>query len=322
LPDAKSAAAAPDVAHPAHARVNLVSGGDVHSKPLVIVSILLLANLGGCSKKASTAGQNATLALKDGTTVTGTVTKSDTSSITIQTPTGVVSTYPVSQVASVNYGPGPGAASNPPAPVSAPQPAPPDASTAPSQAAAPPPAPPEPAETFRTIPAGTTLSVRTSQTIDSKNAQAGQTYPGVVARSIVDDSGRVAIPRGSDATLVVRDAREQGKFQGRSELVLDVAEVRVNGHRYRLETSAFVEKGKQGVGTNKRTAEFAGGGSLLGGIIGAVAGGGRGAAIGALSGAAGGAVAQSATRGKNVRLPAESLLNFRLEAPIHIRELQ
>ncbi len=304
----------------------------MHSKPPVIVSILLLAILGGCGNKTSTAGQNATLALKDGTTVTGTVTKTDTSSITIQTPTGVVSTYPVSQVASVNYGPGPGAASNPPAPVPAPQPAPqpaaatpsapPDASTAPAQAAAPPPAPPEPAETFRTIPAGTTLSVRTSQTIDSRNAQAGQTYPGVVARSIVDDSGRVAIPRGSDATLVIRDAREQGKFQGRSELVLDVAEVRVNGHRYRLETSAFVEKGKQGVGTNKRTAEFTGGGSLLGGIIGAVAGGGRGAAIGALSGAAGGAVAQSATRGKNVRIPAETLLNFRLEAPIHIRELQ
>ena len=302
----------------------------MRSKTLVMVSILL-AMLGGCSKKASTAGQNATLALKDGTTVTGTVTKSDTSSITIQTPTGVVSTYPVSQVASVNYGPGPGAASNPPAPVPAPQPAPeqvaatpsaPDGSTAPSQAAAPPPAPPEPAETFRTIPAGTTLSVRTSQTIDSRTAEAGQTYPGVVARDIVDDSGRVAIPRGSDATLVIREAREQGKFQGRSELVVDVAEVRVNGRRYRLETSAFVEKGREGVGKNKRTAEFAGGGGLLGGIIGAVAGGGRGAAIGALSGAAGGAIAQSATRGKNLRIRVETLLNFRLEAPIHIREMQ
>jgi nitroreductase len=100
------------------------------------------------------------------------------------------------------------------------------------------------------------------------------------------------------------------------------AAVTVNGRQYRLETSDFVERGKQGVGANKRTAEFAGGGGAFGSIVGAIAGGGKGAAIGALSGAAAGTVAQSATRGKGVRIPAETVLNFRLEAPIRIREMR
>ncbi len=315
----------------------------MRTKHPVIVLAFLLATLAGCSKNSSTASQTATLALKDGTSVTGTVTKSDTSSITIQTANGVVSTYPMSQVASVNYGPAPSTAANTPpqqAPATPPAQdasAPPPAAPAPpadAPAAAAPPAsdpsasaPPagreyEPAETFHTIPAGTTLAVRTDQLIDSRTASPGQTYSGVVARAVLDSDGQVAIPRGASATLVIRDARAQGKFEGQSELAIDVAAVRVEGRQYRLETSDFVERGKQGVGRNRRTAEFAGGGGVLGTILGAVAGGGKGAAIGALSGAAAGTAAQSVTRGKGARIPAESVLNFQLEAPIRIREMR
>jgi len=293
---------------------------------------LLLAILSGCRKTASTAGQTATLILQDGTTISGTVTKSDTSSITIQTPTGVISTYPVNQVASVNYGVGPGSASNTsPGGTTTQQPAlapPPIDSTAartPATTAASPPPPARqysPSETFHTIPAGTTLAVRTDQSIDSKTAEPGQTYPGVVARDVLDSSGQVAIPRGASATLVIRESRAQGKVEGRSELAVDVVAVRVHGRQYRLEASDFVERGREGLGANKRTAEFAGGGGLFGTIIGAVAGGGKGAAIGALSGAAAGATTQALTRGKGVRIPAETVLNFRLEAPIHIREMR
>ena len=296
------------------------------TKQPVIIILFLLAALAGCAKKISTTGETATLALKDGTTVTGTVTKSDTSSITIQTPAGVVSTYPLSQVSSVNYGPGPGSASNPPPADSAAQQqaAAPPSATAPS--AAPPAAPPDreytPAETFLTIPAGTTLAVRTDQAIDSQTAAPGQSSSGVVARDVLDTNGQVAIPRGSGATLVIRDARAQGRVKGQSELVVDVAAVTVGGRRYRLETSDFVERGRQGVGANRRTAEFTGGGSVFGTIVGALAGGGKGAAIGALSGAAAGAATQSVTRGKGARIPAETLLNFRLEAPIRIREMR
>jgi hypothetical protein len=187
-------------------------------------------------------------------------------------------------------------------------------------------APPEreyqPAETFQTIPAGTTIAVRTNQTIDSQTAVAGQTYSGVVARDVLDSNGQVAIRRGSTATLVVRGARGQGKVEGQSVLAVDVASIRVDGRVYRLETSDFVEKGRQGLGANRRTAEFAGGGGAFGSILGAIAGGGKGAAIGALSGAAAGAATQSLTRGKGVRIPAETVLNFRLEAPIRIREMR
>lgn len=140
----------------------------------------------------------------------------------------------------------------------------------------------------------------------------------MVAHDIADSTGAVAIPRGADATLVIRDASGQGKVEGRSELVLDVGSVTVNGQTYRLDTSNFVEKGKQGLGKNKRTGEFVGGGSVLGGIIGAIAGGGKGAAIGALSGAAAGGGAQAVTRGRAVRVPAETRLSFRLEAPVDI----
>jgi hypothetical protein len=288
-------------------------------KKLVIVTFLLLAMLGGCNKNTSTGGQTATLALKDGTTVAGTVTKSDTSSITIQAPNGVVSTYPVSQVASINYGPGPGSASSPPSG----EPAPAASSATTTPAATPAPAREyRPAETFHTIPAGRTLAVRTDQSIDSKTAAPGQTYSGVVARDVSDTGGQVAIPRGSSATLVIRESRAQGKVEGLSELAVDVAAVRVHGRQYRLETSDFVEKGREGLGANKRTAEFAGGGGLFGTIIGAVAGGGKGAAIGALSGAAAGATTQALTRGKGISIPAETVLNFRLEAPIRIREMR
>jgi hypothetical protein len=177
-------------------------------------------------------------------------------------------------------------------------------------------------EEFRTIPAGTTLTVRNNDTIDSQTAEAGQTFAGVVEREVVDTDGRVAIPRGATATLVVRSASGQGKLQGQSDLAVDVGSVEVGGRNYRLETGDIVERGKQGVGTNKRTGEFVGGGAALGGIIGAIAGGGKGAAIGALAGGGAGTATQGLTRGQDVRIPAETLLRFKLEAPVRIRELR
>jgi hypothetical protein len=138
----------------------------------------------------------------------------------------------------------------------------------------------------------------------------------------VDTSGRLAIPSGSDATLVVREANDQGKVQGRSALAVDLGSVTVAGRHYRLDTADVVEQGREGVGTNKRTGMFAGGGAALGGIIGALAGGGKGAAIGALSGAGAGTATQSLTRGKAVTIPSETVMSFRLEAPVRIREVQ
>jgi len=263
--------------------------------------------LAACSKAPTpAAGPTATLTLKDGSTFVGAVTKNDNTAITVQAPSGESRTYPLTQVTSVQY-----SDQNTP---------PPPQYSAGSQ---PPPAPlPQPAEIVRTIPAGRTLEVRNDSTINSQTAAPGQTDSAVVARDVTDETGAVAIPRGSSATLMIREANDQGKVQGRSELVLDVGSVTIENKTYLLETSDVVAKGKPGVGKNKRTGAFVGGGAAFGGIIGAIAGGGKGAAIGALSGAAAGGTVQAVTRGHAVRVPAETVLSFRLEEPIQIREMQ
>ncbi len=166
------------------------------------------------------------------------------------------------------------------------------------------------------IPSGTEISVRTANTIRADDADENHMFPATIQRDVLDHDGRVAIPRGANAELVVR--RVQG-----NELMLDLRAVNVDGKRYILDTEDVVESGsheKDGVGENKRTGKFLGGGAVIGGIIGAIAGGGKGAAIGAASGAAVGAGTQMATRGRAVRVPAESVLAFRLEKPVRITE--
>jgi hypothetical protein len=290
--------------------------------------------LGGCSKSAP-AGPTATVSLRDGTTFTGTVTKSDTTGITLTSTTGEARTYPMSQVDSISYANGaPGAtgetgeqtagttpaATTPAAPVPAPttnRTTPPVA--APAAPVAEPAAPVAAVIPTRTVAAGSKIAVRNSERIQAGAAEAGQTFPAVVTQDVMGVDGGLAIPKGADATLIVRESAGQGKLQGRSELALDLASVTVRGRRYRLDTQDIVETGTQGVGKNKRSAEFIGGGAALGAIIGGIAGGGKGAAIGAAAGAGGGVGAQTLTRGKNVSVPPESVLDFELNAPLHIR---
>jgi outer membrane lipoprotein SlyB len=290
------------------------------------VAIFMAISLWGCNKATqpvatNAMGPQATVSLQDQTTFTGTVTASSPTDITLKAATGESRTYPMTQVTSVQYT----SAAPAPAPIApgSAQPAQYTSAPPPQYNSAPPPMPVQPVEEFRTIPAGALIEVRNNDPINSQTAEPGQTFSGVVARDVVDTSGRLAIPRGSSATLVVRGGtRDQGKMEGRSELVVDVGSVTVAGRRYRMDTSDVVEKGREGLGANKRTGEFVGGGAALGGIIGALAGGGKGAAIGALSGAGAGTVTQGATRGKAVRVPSETLMSFRLESPVRIREIR
>ncbi len=166
---------------------------------------------------------------------------------------------------------------------------------------------------------GTPISVRTDQDINSQTASEGRTYPASIAEDVVDSSGNVVIPRGSQADLVVRRINTGGTLNN-GDLVLDIDAVRVNGRRYIVSTEDINQAGANGIGKNKRTAEYVGGGAVLGTLIGAVAGGGKGADIGALAGAAAGGGAQVLTKGKEIRVPAETLLNFRLDQPLHLRE--
>ena len=160
---------------------------------------------------------------------------------------------------------------------------------------------------------GTRILVRTSEMIEVKKSE-GRVFAGAVDTAVRDANGAVAIPRGSRVDLVVRELSN-------NDLVLDLESLTVNERRYAVATDSVATGSgqKDSIGKNKRTAEYVGGGALLGTIIGAIAGGGKGAAIGAAAGAGAGAGTQVLTRGQTVRVPAESLLTFRLEHPLQMR---
>jgi hypothetical protein len=165
-----------------------------------------------------------------------------------------------------------------------------------------------------TVAAGTTVEVRTNDAIKVKDLSEARTYTGVVNNDVLDANGAVAIPRGSNADLVVRKI-------GDTEMALDLEAITSNGRRYTVasDTSTQAADRKEGIGANKRTGKYVGGGAAVGAIIGAIAGGGKGAAIGAATGAAAGAGAQVLTRGKSVNVPAETVLSFRLNQPLQVR---
>lgn len=296
-----------------------------------LVGLLSLLSLWGCSKAVpvAPAGPQATVTLKDGSKFTGTVTGTTPEAMTLLSQAGDSRTYPMAQLLAVKYlDPEPAVA-----PATATQPVTSQRATSqqgsyqnttqPMAAVQQRPArPARPVEAFNTLAAGTSIQVRNNEAISSQTAEPGQTFSAVVEQDVLDAAGDVAIPKGSDATLVVREANDQGKLQGRSALAIDLGSVTVLGRQYRMDTTDVVEQGREGVGTNKRTGVFVGGGAALGGIIGALAGGGKGAAIGALSGAGAGTAAQGMTRGKAVRIPSETLMTFRLEAPVRIREIR
>ena len=164
------------------------------------------------------------------------------------------------------------------------------------------------------LPPGTEVAVRTNERIDSRDVVEGQTFSAQIEEDIRDTDGSVVIPRGSDVTLVTR------RVEANSDITLDVDSISVAGRRYRVSTTdEELQSRKDGIGGNARTGRYVGGGAVLGAIIGAIAGGGKGAAIGAASGAGAGAAAQIVTRGREVHVPAESVIRFRLDRPLRLR---
>lgn len=170
----------------------------------------------------------------------------------------------------------------------------------------------------RLIPSGTEIRVRTDETIDSESARANQRFSGSIERDVEGTQGNILIPRGSPVTLIIRQFTTSDSGRAK-ELVLDMESVNVNGVRYLVNTQDIERSRRGGLGKNKRTATMTGGGAALGAIIGAIAGGGKGAAIGAIAGAGAGAAAQVLTRGKEVKVPAESVLTFKLEQPLNLQ---
>jgi hypothetical protein len=173
----------------------------------------------------------------------------------------------------------------------------------------------KPAPTPTVIPAGTVITVRLGQAIGSKISQTGQTFTASVATPVEVD-GKAVIPAGATASGVVVDAKPLGRFKGAASLQVKLTSVTVNGSDRPIETSSVV---RAATGKGKRTATMIGGGAGLGALIGGLAGGGKGAAIGAVAGAGAGTAGTAYTGNKDVVLPAESALSFKLEQPLEVK---
>jgi hypothetical protein len=184
-------------------------------------------------------------------------------------------------------------------------------SGAPAQSTPTPPPPPPPI----VLPVGKVLTVTLDQTINSKVANSGDSFAASLAEPVTVDAN-IVLPIGTEVRGTIVTAQSAGKFKGNALLQLTLDSVSVSGARYSIQTTEFEEAGK---GRGKRTAVGAGGGAVFGAIIGAVAGGGKGAAIGALAGGGAGTAAAGFTGKKDIVLPAETRLHFRLVQPVSIQ---
>jgi hypothetical protein len=166
------------------------------------------------------------------------------------------------------------------------------------------------------VPAGTVITVRLNDAVGTKISQSGQTFSATVAQP-VEVNGTTVIPDGAEATGTVVTATPAGRFKGGSVLQLKLDSVTINGKPHPVETSALTRSEK---GKGKRTATMVGGGAGVGALIGGLAGGGKGAAIGAIAGAGAGTAGSAFTGNRDITLPAESVVSFKLEAPLEIRK--
>lgn len=165
------------------------------------------------------------------------------------------------------------------------------------------------------VPAGTVLTVRLGQSVGSKISSPGQTFTATLASPVSVD-GKTAIPAGATASGTVVDAKPLGRFKGGASLQLRLTSIAVGGSEQAISTSSVV---RTATGKGKRTAVLAGGGAALGALIGGLAGGGKGAGIGALAGGGAGAGGAAFTGNKDIVLPAESALSFKLEQAIEVK---
>jgi hypothetical protein len=202
-----------------------------------------------------------------------------------------------------------------PAPAPAQQPAPqPAPAPVVTQAAPPPPPPPPPTLVVHnlTLPAGTAIPVRITQTLDSATTQTGDKFTGAIASDIIVD-GMVVLAQGTPVSGHVDAAQDAAHFKGSALLTISLSAINRKGEHIEVATEAYT---KQGEGRGKNTAEKVGGGAAVGAILGGILGGGRGAAIGAAAGGGVGAGANGVTRGQQVQIPSETVVRFKLSDAI------
>jgi hypothetical protein len=249
-----------------------------------------------------------TLELKDGRVLQGRY-LGGTQAILRFDVNGEVQTFNVTQIVALTFTGTTGAAALAPAPDASAAPAPQYAAPAPQYAAA-------PAYTGGSVmvPSGQSLLVRMIDGVDSSKNHVGDIFHASLETDL-SVNGVVVARKGTDVYGRLANAQEAGHIAGSSELQLELTRMVIDGKDYPVVSSDYTLKGK-GRGTN--TAEKVGGGAALGAIIGAIAGGGRGAAIGAGVGAGAGGAVQVLTRGQQVKVPSETLLEFRLQQPVTV----
>jgi hypothetical protein len=165
------------------------------------------------------------------------------------------------------------------------------------------------------VPAETVISVVLDESVGSKISTPGQQFTATVSQPVEVD-GKVAIPKGARATGIVKDAKPAGRFKGGAQLELTLASIEVHGASYDVHTTSPEETSK---GKGKRTAAMVGGGAGGGALIGGLAGGGKGALIGGLIGAAAGTGGAGLTGNRDITLPAETPITFKLVDPLEIK---
>lgn len=179
------------------------------------------------------------------------------------------------------------------------------AAPAPVQSAPPAPTPPQKV----TIPAGTQLSIRVNEEINSEKAQVGDTFHGSISAPVTVDDQTV-IPTSADVEGRVVDVKSAGRFAGGSVLTLQLTKLMMNGKAYSIQTDQW---SKSGTGRGKGTAAKVGGGAAVGAILGGIFGGGKGAAIGTVAGAGAGTAGSAVGKGQQIVLQPEAVINFSLQ---------
>jgi hypothetical protein len=168
-----------------------------------------------------------------------------------------------------------------------------------------------------TIPAGTMLTIRIDQRISVKTSRTGDTFTGELVDPVLAGDNSVLLPKGTLVDGVVDASHRRGHFKGRSLLELRLTSLTMNGTHYPLMTRDLAQSKK---GKGKRSAALIGGGSGLGMLVGGLASGGVGLVVGGLVGGGAGTAVAGLTGNRDIDIPAESIVRFKLADELVVQQ--